>query len=123
MKYGRINDIYSHIICSILCVEHDKLFFTFVFDINNSVNGLKKNIFSKRFYFDGLWLFQRERVSRISSLFQIYIYRHKLNVICFREVWPENDCFGSSNMSTEEEFLALRDIFYADLGGEYSFSL
>nr|CAH7762046.1 unnamed protein product [Callosobruchus chinensis] len=33
-----------------------------------------------------------------------------------REVWPENDCFGSSNMAAEEEFLALRDIFFADLG-------
>ncbi|KAK9703341.1 hypothetical protein QE152_g29405 [Popillia japonica] len=34
-----------------------------------------------------------------------------------REVWPENDCFGSNNMPPEEEFLALRDIFFADLGG------
>lgn len=33
-----------------------------------------------------------------------------------REVWPENDCFGSNNMAPEEEFLALRDIFFADLG-------
>nr|CAI5845784.1 unnamed protein product [Callosobruchus analis] len=36
-----------------------------------------------------------------------------------REVWPENDCFGSSNMAAEEEFLALRDIFFADLGDDY----
>ncbi|XP_060524214.1 protein timeless homolog isoform X2 [Cylas formicarius] len=33
-----------------------------------------------------------------------------------REVWPENDSFGSDNMAPEEEFLALRDVFYADLG-------
>ncbi|XP_066149968.1 protein timeless homolog isoform X2 [Euwallacea fornicatus] len=33
-----------------------------------------------------------------------------------REVWPENDSFGSSNMAPEEEFLALRDVFFADLG-------
>lgn len=33
-----------------------------------------------------------------------------------REVWPENDSFGSPNMAPEEEFLALRDIFFADLG-------
>ncbi|KAJ8982321.1 hypothetical protein NQ317_006666 [Molorchus minor] len=33
-----------------------------------------------------------------------------------REVWPENDSFGSDNMTPEEEFLALRDIFFADLG-------
>ncbi|KAK9294394.1 hypothetical protein QLX08_010973 [Tetragonisca angustula] len=35
-----------------------------------------------------------------------------------REVWPENDSFGSANITTEEEFLALREIFFADLGGE-----
>ncbi|KAH1021930.1 hypothetical protein HUJ04_011414, partial [Dendroctonus ponderosae] len=33
-----------------------------------------------------------------------------------KEVWPENDSFGSPNMAPEEEFLALRDIFFADLG-------
>ncbi|XP_050308820.1 protein timeless homolog [Anthonomus grandis grandis] len=33
-----------------------------------------------------------------------------------REIWPENDSFGSPNMAPEEEFLALRDIFFADLG-------
>ncbi|XP_033230286.1 protein timeless homolog [Belonocnema kinseyi] len=33
-----------------------------------------------------------------------------------REVWPENDSFGSANMLVEEEFLALREIFFADLG-------
>ncbi|KOX75011.1 Protein timeless like protein [Melipona quadrifasciata] len=35
-----------------------------------------------------------------------------------REVWPENDSFGSANITAEEEFLALREIFFADLGGE-----
>ncbi|KAF7285717.1 hypothetical protein GWI33_010138 [Rhynchophorus ferrugineus] len=35
-----------------------------------------------------------------------------------REVWPENDSFGNDNMAPEEEFLALREIFFADLGGE-----
>ncbi|KAJ8921929.1 hypothetical protein NQ315_008563 [Exocentrus adspersus] len=33
-----------------------------------------------------------------------------------REVWPENDSFGSNNMAPEEEFLALRDIFFCRLG-------
>lgn len=33
-----------------------------------------------------------------------------------REVWPENDSFGNDNMAAEEAFLALRDIFFADLG-------
>ncbi|XP_012222325.1 protein timeless homolog isoform X1 [Linepithema humile] len=33
-----------------------------------------------------------------------------------REIWPENDCFGRADISPEEEFLALREIFFADLG-------
>ncbi|XP_018327682.1 protein timeless homolog [Agrilus planipennis] len=33
-----------------------------------------------------------------------------------REVWPENDCFGEPHISPEEEFLALGDIFFAELG-------
>lgn len=35
-----------------------------------------------------------------------------------REVWPENDSFGSANITSGEEFLALREIFFADLGGK-----
>lgn len=41
----------------------------------------------------------------------------------FREIWSENDCFGKANMSPEEEFLALREIFFADLGGEWYFQI
>ncbi|KAK7576619.1 hypothetical protein V9T40_012905 [Parthenolecanium corni] len=33
-----------------------------------------------------------------------------------REVWPENDCFGSENMSVSEECAALKEIFLADIG-------
>ncbi|XP_043268843.1 protein timeless homolog [Venturia canescens] len=33
-----------------------------------------------------------------------------------REVWPENDCFGKPDIPVEEEFLALREIFFAQLG-------
>ncbi|THK33002.1 protein timeless homolog [Diachasma alloeum] len=33
-----------------------------------------------------------------------------------REIWPENDFFGAPEMPVEEEFLALREIFHADLG-------
>lgn len=32
-----------------------------------------------------------------------------------REVWPENDVFGSSHMAPEEEFSALREVFFADI--------
>ncbi|KAG5333965.1 TIM protein, partial [Acromyrmex charruanus] len=35
-----------------------------------------------------------------------------------REIWPENDCFGKVDILPEEEFLALREIFFTDLGGE-----
>lgn len=121
VKIQRIGDIYPHVIGIFLCSEYHKVFLPLtIFYINNSVNCLKKSIsFSKRFYFDGLWLFQRE----FPEFHRYSKYRHMLNVICFREVWPENDCFGSHNMSPEEEFLALRDIFYADLGGECSFSV
>jgi len=41
-----------------------------------------------------------------------------VNKICCREIWPENDCFGKVDILPEEEFLALREIFFADLGGE-----
>ncbi|KAK5650484.1 hypothetical protein RI129_001513 [Pyrocoelia pectoralis] len=33
-----------------------------------------------------------------------------------REVWPENDCFGSSNLAPEEELMVLQDIFLANIG-------
>lgn len=38
--------------------------------------------------------------------------------LCYREIWPENDSFGRPDLPPEEEFLALREIFFADLGGE-----
>lgn len=40
-----------------------------------------------------------------------------------RDVWPENDSFGKPNITSEEEFLALREVFFADLGGEYFFTI
>ncbi|KAL0125370.1 hypothetical protein PUN28_004481 [Cardiocondyla obscurior] len=33
-----------------------------------------------------------------------------------REIWPENDCFGKVDIPPEEEFFALHEIFFADLG-------
>ncbi|XP_020292361.1 protein timeless homolog isoform X2 [Pseudomyrmex gracilis] len=35
-----------------------------------------------------------------------------------REIWPENDCFGRADMPLDEEFQALHEIFFADLGVE-----
>ena len=40
-------------------------------------------------------------------------------IVINREVWPENDYFGFSNMPPEEEFLAMKDIFLANISGEY----
>lgn len=37
-----------------------------------------------------------------------------------REVWPEDDCFGSLTAAPEEELMLLRDIFLTNLGpGEF----
>ncbi|XP_046687268.1 protein timeless homolog isoform X2 [Homalodisca vitripennis] len=33
-----------------------------------------------------------------------------------REIWPENDSFGHTNMAPDEEFLAMREIFMTDIG-------
>ncbi|KAH0946664.1 hypothetical protein HN011_009855, partial [Eciton burchellii] len=33
-----------------------------------------------------------------------------------RETWPENDCFGRADIPPQEEILALREVFLADLG-------
>jgi len=33
----------------------------------------------------------------------------------FREIWPERDDFGSEDISPEDEFMALREIFMANL--------
>ena len=40
--------------------------------------------------------------------------------LCYREVWPERDEFGQADMSAENEFMALREVFHADLSRELS---
>lgn len=41
-------------------------------------------------------------------------------LLSHREVWPEDDCFGSLTAAPEEELMLLRDIFLANLGpGEF----
>ena len=39
-----------------------------------------------------------------------------LFVALFREVWPEGDSFGQADSVAEEDFMALREILFADLG-------
>lgn len=41
-------------------------------------------------------------------------------LLSHREVWPEDDCFGSLTAAPEEELMLLRDIFLTNLGpGEF----
>merc|ERR1719412_3069241 len=35
-----------------------------------------------------------------------------------REVWPEGDSFGEAGAEAEDEFMALREVLFADLGVE-----
>merc|ERR1719400_397597 len=35
-----------------------------------------------------------------------------------REVWTEGEAFGAADAETEDEFMTLREILFADLGGE-----
>ena len=42
-----------------------------------------------------------------------------MNVVCCREVWPEREEFGSQDISPEDEFMALREVFFADIPSEY----
>ena len=40
------------------------------------------------------------------------------SVVCpCREVWPEGDAFGAADIAPEDEFLALREIHFAELPG------
>jgi len=36
-----------------------------------------------------------------------------------RAVWPEGDAFGAADSEAEEEFMALREILFADLGNDF----
>lgn len=61
---------------------------------------------------------------RFCSILTIVSFSIQFFLFFFRrEVWPENDCFGHKEMAQEEEYLALRQIFFADLGGEFLIKL
>ena len=53
--------------------------------------------------------------SRHTCLTRLERVKH---VVC-REVWPDREEFGRPDISTEDEFMALREIFYADIQREY----
>jgi hypothetical protein len=40
-----------------------------------------------------------------------------------REVWPAGDSFGAADAEPEEDFMALREILFADLGSGGGYTL
>ena len=38
---------------------------------------------------------------------------------CYREVWPERNEFGTPDISPEDEFMALREIFMTNLPSKF----
>ncbi|XP_076654997.1 circadian regulator timeout isoform X2 [Halictus rubicundus] len=60
-----------------------------------------------------------EAMKKIQKLLRTKFLEQSIGLIrAARDVWPENDCFGRADITSEEEFLALREIFFADLGVE-----
>ncbi|XP_053978576.1 protein timeless homolog isoform X1 [Hylaeus volcanicus] len=60
-----------------------------------------------------------EAVKKIQKLLRAKDFEQAVGLIrSARDVWPENDSFGKPDISSEEEFLVLREIFLADLGVE-----
>ncbi|XP_015190382.1 PREDICTED: protein timeless homolog isoform X2 [Polistes dominula] len=58
-----------------------------------------------------------DAMKRIQKLLRMRLYENAVGLFrACREVWPENDSFGRADIPPEEEFLALREIFFADLG-------
>lgn len=51
-----------------------------------------------------------------SKILQNYLLILNLKLLCYREVWPEDDCFGSFTAAPEDELMLLRDIFITNLG-------
>ncbi|XP_014609708.1 PREDICTED: protein timeless homolog isoform X1 [Polistes canadensis] len=58
-----------------------------------------------------------DAMKKIQKLLRMRFYENAVGLFrACREVWPENDSFGRADIPPEEEFLALREIFFADLG-------
>ncbi|KAL2717469.1 protein timeless isoform X1, partial [Vespula squamosa] len=58
-----------------------------------------------------------DAMKRIQKLLRSKYFENAIGLLrACREVWPENDSFGRADIPPEEEFLALREIFFADLG-------
>ncbi|XP_052126386.1 protein timeless homolog [Frankliniella occidentalis] len=53
---------------------------------------------------------------RIYTLLKQHSFEEAVGLMrAAREVWPENEVFGSAHMAPEEEFAALREVFFADI--------
>lgn len=108
----------------------------------NNNNNLNKTKY-KHLLFCLCWMFGRnaqrrynnrtlkraDDTQRAACKFLVILFYFIYFLICFyvvaallsyREVWPEDDCFGSLTAAPEEELMLLRDIFLANLGpGEF----
>lgn len=57
-----------------------------------------------------------DAMRRIYTLLKQHNFEEAIGLMrAAREVWPENDVFGSAHMAPEEEFAALREVFFADI--------
>ena len=56
-----------------------------------------------------------------SSLFFFHEVAHFI-LFC-REVWPERNEFGTADISPEDEFMALREIFMTSLPSKFIFTV
>ena len=48
---------------------------------------------------------------------------NKYVTLSCREVWPERNEFGTADISPEEEFMAMREIFMADLPSKWRWNI
>ncbi|XP_076673029.1 circadian regulator timeout isoform X1 [Andrena cerasifolii] len=58
-----------------------------------------------------------EAMKKIQKMLRSKFLEQAIGLIrAAREVWPVNDAFGRADITPEEEFLALQEIFFAELG-------
>ncbi|XP_011874599.1 PREDICTED: protein timeless homolog isoform X2 [Vollenhovia emeryi] len=77
----------------------------------------RETILSQLLCFDEVKMSRADTMKRIQKLLRQRNLEQAVGLLrAAREVWPENDHFGKVDILPEEEFLALHEIFFADLG-------